>query len=187
MRRLLPIMLVVLLAMTVASCNKAIKPEELPPSIQLGADYYTQFVIRYEKGAHLTTNYRRGASIPVNTKVKLLEITEKTILVDVLPNHMQLLVKNVFKYTDDDTFQAFAKLFNKNPVDLSVFTPLERKHIESGSVAKGMSKKAVLTAIGYPPHVGTASTDADQWTYWSNRFNKFIVHFQDGKVSSIQD
>lgn len=187
MRGLFQILLMLTMTLTGVSCNRTIKPEELPPSIQLGGEYYTQFVIRYEKGTHMTTNYRRGAAIPVNTKVKLLKMTEKTIEVEVLPNRMQLTIKNAIKHTNDDTFQAFAKLFNKKPVDLSVFTPFERQHIHDGTVAEGMSKKAVLTAIGYPPQIETASIDSDQWTYWSSRFNKFIVYFENGKVIRIQD
>jgi len=29
--------------------------------------------------------------------------------------------------------------------------------------------------------------DSNMWVYWSGRFNKFNVHFKDGKVSKIED
>ncbi len=177
--------MIILLAINIAACNRTIKPEELPATMQLGHDYYTRFVIRYEKGKHRTTNYRRGLSIPVNTRVTLLEVTQKTIRVE-LPSHQELLIENASKYSGDDIYQAFDKLFAAKRVDLSRFTKLERQHIKSGTVAKGMRKKAVLVAIGYPPKHQTPSLDMEQWTYWSSRFNRFVVHFNNGKVYRIQ-
>jgi hypothetical protein len=164
-RGLLPLLVI----LSLVSCNKTIKPEELPANISVGATYYTQFVIRYEKGTHLTTNYRRGASIPVNTPVKLLNISSKTIEVQVEKPSQTLLIKNVERNTGDDVYRAFDKLFAKNKVNLSKFTALERTHIDDGTVAAGMSKAAVLVAIGYPPKTETPNLDTDRWVYWSGR------------------
>ena len=176
-----------LVIFSLVSCNKALKPEALPANISMGATYYTQFVIRYEKGTHLTTNYRRGALIPVNTPVKLLNITSKTIEVEVYNSSQKLLVKNVEKHTGDDVYRAFDKLFARKKVNLSKFTSLELDHIKSGTVANGMSKDAVIIAIGYPPITETTNLDSNLWVYWSGRFNKFNVHFKDGKVSKVED
>ncbi len=70
---------------------------------------------------------------------------------------------------------------------LFCFSELRNFSIKNGTVAKGMRKKAVLVAIGYPPAIETMSLDSDQWTYWSSRFNKFIVYFRNGKVYKIVD
>ncbi|GAB4277343.1 MAG: hypothetical protein Kow0065_24170 [Methylomicrobium sp.] len=180
--------LVMLLAfLALASCKKALKPEELPTHIALGNTYYTQFVIRYEKDVHVTTNYRRGASIPVNTPVRLLAITNKTIEVEIDNAGRKLLVKNVEKHTSDDIYRAFDKLFGLRQVDLSPFNRLERQHIQDGTVTKGMSKAAVRVAIGYPPITETPSLDSDRWVYWSHRFNRFNVHFKNGRVDRIEN
>lgn len=187
MRTLTRVLLPLLLLPVLVACQRMLKPEELPAHIALGATYYTQFVIRYEKGVHLTTNYRRGASIPVNTPVTLSKITTKTVEVELNDSHQKLLVKNVKKHTGDDIYRAFDKLFGKRKVDLSKFTRLERQHIESGSVAKGMRKQAVLVAIGYPPITETPTLDSDAWVYWSGRFNRFVVHFKNDKVSRVED
>jgi len=176
-----------MLALSLVACKKTLKPEELPAHIVVGDSYYTQFVIRYEKGTHLTTNYRRGASIPVNSKVRLLKITSKTIEVELENSPQTLLVKNVQKHTGDDIFQAFDKLFAKQPVNLSQFNSLERKQIKRGTAAKGMRKNAVIVAIGYPPITETMNLDADTWVYWSGRFNKFKVIFRNDKVLRIVD
>ena len=180
--------LILFLAMfLLASCNKALKPEVLPTNITMGATYYTQFVIRYEKGTHLTTNFRRGASIPVNTPVKLLNITSKTIEVEMDNSSQKLLVKNVEKHTGDDVYRAFNKLFAKKKINFSKFTALERTQIDNGTVAIGMSKDAVIVAIGYPPITETPNLNSNTWVYWSGRYNRFNVHFNNGKVSKIED
>ena len=187
MRSFIRIFMFGIVLLLLASCGKKMTQQELPASIRVGDSYYTQFVIRYEKDTHVTTNYRRGASIPVNTEVRLIEVTNKTILVELANSNLELRVKNVEKFTKDDIFKAFDKLFKKTRVNLSTFSKMERGHIKSGTVAKGMRKKAVIVAIGYPPQHATHSLESDQWTYWSSRFNKFIVHFSKGKVVRIQD
>ena len=180
-------LLLLLVMLSLVSCNKALKPDELPANITVGATYYTQFVIRHENGTYLTTNFRRGASIPVNTPVKLLNITSKTIEVQVDNPSQKLLVKNVERNTGDDIYRAFDKLFAKKKIDLSKFTALERTQIDNGTVAIGMTKNAVTVAIGYPPISETPNLDSNTWVYWKGRFDKFDVHFKDGKVSKVED
>jgi len=187
MRTLLRGSLFLLVLLSLVACKKTLKPEELPGHIAMANSYYTQFVIRYEKGTHVTTNYRRGASIPVNTKVKLLNITTKTIKLEVENSSQPLIIKNIPKHTGKDIYQTFDDLFAKNKINLYNFNSLERRHIKSGSVAKGMRKKAVIVAIGYPPITETMNLDADTWVYWSARFNKFNVNFRNGKVSTVVD
>ena len=187
MRMLFRAVVLLMLMFSLLSCKRTLTADEIPAHIVVGDLYYTQFVIRYEKGAHLTTNFRRGAMIPVNTQVKLLNITSKTIELDIENSKQTLLIKNVLKHTGDDVFQAFDKLFSIKKQSLRSFNALERKNIARGAVAKGMRKKAVTVAIGYPPITQTMNLDADTWVYWSGRFNKFNVNFSRGKVSSIVD
>lgn len=180
-------LLLLLMIIPLASCKKPLKAEEMPSHVVLGDDYYTQFVIRYEKGAHPTTNYRRGASVPVNTPARLIAMTNKTIQVELDNSSQKLLVQHIAKHTGDDIYQAFDKLFAKQKVDLSQFNPLEKQHIESGTVAPGMRKNAVIVAIGYPPITETPNLKSNAWVYWSGRFNRFRVHFKDDIVSRIED
>ena len=159
----------------------------LPHHIIANNTYYTQFVIRYEKNTHITTNYRRGDSLPINTPIRLLSITHKIIDIEVISLGQALRIKNVEKHTGDDTLKAFDKLFASTRVDLSPFNALEKRHINKGTIKIGMRKKAVTTAIGYPPITQTPHLSANQWVYWSHRFNKFKVIFKKDKISSIVD
>jgi len=187
MRNVIRGFFLLILMLSLVSCKKDLRPDQIPAHIAIGDSYYTQFVIRYEKSAHITTNYRRGASIPVNTKVQLMKITPRTIEVTLDNASKPLLIKNAEKHTGDDIYQAFDKLFGTNPVDLAQFTAPEKKQISSGTVAKGMRKKAVLVAIGYPPITETMSLDVNTWVYWSHRYNRFNVNFTNDRVSSIVD
>lgn len=187
MMRLVRGLSALLIVFLLISCSRTLKPEEFPAHIMIEDTYFTQFVIRYEKGTHLTTNFRRGSAVPVNTQVKLLKIDSKTIEVEWDNSSQKLVIKNVTKHTGDDVFKAFDKLFGKEKVNLAGFSSLERNQITSGSVAPGMRKDAVLVAIGYPPVTETLSLESDRWVYWSGRFNRFNVYFKNGKVSQIED
>lgn len=179
-------LIAIVIACALISCKKSIKPDQLPPSIQIGAEYYTQFAIKSSKGVHVTINFQMGKPVPINTKVILERITAKAIVVKTLPDLQQLTIKNAPKHTNDDIFHAFEKLFGKYPVDLSEFTIFERNQIDNGNIAKGMSKAAVIAAIGYPPHIRTPSIEDDKWTYWTSRRRNMYIYFKNGKVERIQ-
>lgn len=179
----------ILIAAIVAAigCGKKLNEATLPLSIKTGNIYYTQASLQYEKGRHLTTNYRKGVLVPVNTRVQLEKITGDDIFLEILPDHTKLRIENVEKHTGDNTIKAFAKLFNKNKADLSRFSETEREHILAGKITKGMSKQAVLAAIGYPPITETPNLQMNDWTYWSSRFNRFIVRFKNDRITDITD
>jgi hypothetical protein len=178
---------IIFVLFTLAGCAKKLDEATLPAGVKTGNIYYAQVSFQYEKGRHLTTNYRRGILVPINTQVQLQEMTDDDIFLEVLPEHTKLRIENVEKHTGDNTTKAFAKLFAKDKVDLSRFSALEQENIVAGTVAEGMHKKAVIAAIGYPPITETPSLNANQWTYWSSRFNRFIVHFNKDKVAKIHD
>ncbi|XSG84655.1 MAG: hypothetical protein ACPW60_13080 [Methylohalobius sp. ZOD2] len=157
----------------------------MPPDIELGGEYYTQYAFQYEKNRHRTTNYRRGLMVPVNTPVELVSWGRKGFVVRVLPDGPRIEIENVQKHTGDTVAQAFNKMLARSKLNLSRFTAQERKHILAGKVAREMRKDAVIAAIGYPPVTGTASLDMNEWRYWASRFDTFIVRFKNGKVAAI--
>ncbi len=147
---------------------------------------YVQFSFMYEKHVHRTTNYRKGILVPVNTEVSLLKQTRKTIVV-ALPGGLELTIENIEPYSGETIEGILARTLSTNKVDLSSFSEMERKAIAAGEVSIGMSKKAVVTALGYPPKHKTPSLESNQWRYWRNRFGTFVVHFEDDRVSRIQE
>ncbi len=153
---------------------------------QSGEKLYTQFSLMYERNCHRTTNYRKGVLLPVNSEVILIKKTGGKIVV-ALEGGQQLTIENVEKYSGENIDGIFARTFASQKVDLTPFSEMERRGIASGEVKTGMSKKAVIIALGYPPKHKTPSLQSNQWRYWRNRFGTFVVHFEEDRVAKIQE
>jgi len=166
--------------------HAAEKPKGPAASATKGQTYYTQFSLFHEGHTHRTTNYRKGILVPVNTEVVFTKATKKEIIVK-LADGSNLTVANIEDFSGEKIDGIFIRTFSTNKVELAKFTDVERNAILGGFVETGMSKGAVLVALGYPPKHQTSSLLANQWRYWQNRFNTFVVHFKDDRVSQIQD
>jgi hypothetical protein len=155
-------------------------------NISPGQTFYTQFSLYYERNCHLTTNYRRGTLVPVNTAVKFVKADSKNIEVT-LPDGQNLKVRNIEKFSGEKIDGIFNRTFAAQPLDLTSFAANEQKAIKAGKVAVGMRKAAVLAALGYPPKHKTPSLDLNQWRYWQSRFDTIIVYFDKDRVTRIMD
>ncbi len=179
---------VIVLMIGLAGCSgNYTSTEALPSSAQIGATYYTQVGMFYEKGRYRTTNYGAGIFIPVNTAVNLVEFGTKNFIVSIEGAGESVEFVNVPKYTNWSQAEAFEKLFSAEPVSLFKFNAHERENIATGNIAAGMSKAAVIVARGYPPSHETPSLKRDQWKYWKNRWDTIIVTFNDDRVVDIKD
>jgi hypothetical protein len=152
-----------------------------------GEKFYTKFSLFYEKDHHITTNYRKGTLVPVNTEVEFVKATKKRITVKIPSYNVTIDFENEEDYSGQKIEGIFERTFARQPVDLVSFSEEERLSIKKGKVKEGMSKEAVIKAMGYPPHHKTPTLEMDQWRYWKNRFDTMLVHFASGKVSSIED
>ena len=63
-------------------------------------------------------------------------------------------------------------------------TDLERQSIAEGVARPGMSRSAVILALGYPPKSINPSLKAASWRYDARRFVSRRVHFDDNDVVS---
>lgn len=174
-------------AMLTTGCKKQLNFGEPAPAVNIDSSqiYYTQFSLFQEKNNYRTTNYRKGILIPINTPVTLQAMNSKKAELRLVDSGQPLTIENVPKHTLDDMQTTFDKIVSPNKVNLRRFSAKERDAIMVGRVVKGMSRDAVIAAIGYPPQHQTPSLSVNDWTYWSNRFNRFIVHFRNDRVDSI--
>lgn len=147
---------------------------------------YTRFSLYYENDRHVTTNYRRGQFLPVNTPVTFLKSSRNEIDV-ALQGGQELTLENVRDYSGEDLAGVFRRTLSPSQTDLSQFSELEQKSIETGQAKIGMSKAAILIALGYPPKHQTPTLEGDSWRYWSSRYGTFIVRFEDEKVVEIRN
>lgn len=176
---ILPILLNFTFLIPVVSSQKGINATP-------GQTLYTQFSLFYEKNCHQTTNYRKGIFLPVNSEVKFVKANKDRIVV-ALPAGEKLVVLNIKDYSGEEIDGIFNRTFAASPVILSPFSEEEKQAIMTGEVRKGMSKQAVLIALGYPPKHQTPSLELNQWRYWQNRFDTFVVHFENDRVTHIVD
>ena len=168
--------------MSAFTCYAAKKGADSP----IKKTYYTALNIWFEDATEImTTNYHKGQMLPINTKVVITKYgnsgfsftDEKGIKYSVI---------YVKKYSVLPVKEIFDRYFTGQEVSLDRFTGEERKNIEAGAIAEGMSKEAVLASYGYPPAHQTLSLESDQWKYWKARTINFFVHFnKDGKVARI--
>lgn len=164
------------------------------PLALLAADgqMYTTVNIWYEKPMKIpSTNYHKGAMLPVGTKVRLEDVeTKRIVFTDEHGGKYRIIC--YLKHHNVPGPQLAQKLFSeKNPMAkggaFSTLTNKEKQNVKGGTIAVGMSKKAVIMAYGYPPTVQTPTTESNSWTYWKHRWDTMIVTFTNGKVSNIKD
>jgi len=139
-----------------------------------------------------------GTLIKWGTPVKIImnysyddTSTEEYRLIDLSNNtdHMFTIHGRTLKYMTPvqyfDSITTEDLIALKNKVDQ--LSKIDKFAIEKGIVIEGMSKDAVLIAIGIPPIFANPSPDRSNiWQYWHNRRNIFKVNFDnDGKVSSV--
>lgn len=149
-----------------------------------GETYYTQFSLCHEAGIHVTTNYRKGPLVPINTAVTFVRASSGSISVK-LPDGSTLKIENELGFSGEDIVGIFKRTFGKEKVDLDKFPDKIKQSILGGAIEPGMSKDAVIKSIGYPPKHKTPSLEGNQWRYWRNRFGTFIVNFEEGKVTGL--
>ena len=65
---------------------------------------------------------------------------------------------------------------------LDGLSAVEREGVRLGIPKKGMTKPALILAIGYPLRRDTPSLDDAVWRYWVSRFSSFTVHFDGNGV-----
>lgn len=173
--------------MLLSACKKQLNFADAAPPVSIDSSriYYTQFSLFQEKNNYRTTNYRKGILIPINTAVQLQAMNAKEAELRLVDSGQILTIENVPKHTVDNMQTAFDKIAGPTKVDLRQFSANERDAILSGRVIKGMSRDAVIAAIGYPPQNQTPTLSMNDWTYWNNRFDRFIVHFKNDRVESI--
>lgn len=173
-----------------SSYSKSIKQKEA--KTPEGKTYYTRVNIWYENPEEiLSTNFHRGAIIPIGTEVKISRCKRgKICFTDKNEGAVYTLI-HAKKHSRIKFQELFERYFSKDNAmikggDFYNLTEQERKNIKNGTIAAGMNKDVILAAYGYPPSHVTPDLSSNIWTYWESRVRKIIVHFKDNKVLNIE-
>lgn len=143
----------------------------LPPQIEpiVGKEYFTRYTFKYEDNERLATNYWRGETVPINTKVTLLSFGKNTFTLK-FESGATLKVENVEKHTKRSVAQLAKEMLSEKPTAIEKYGKEMEDAIRSGTLRLGMTKTQVLLARGYPPGHETPSLEGNAWKYWSSRF-----------------
>ena len=153
----------------------------------VGATVYTKTNLHPDEAAKrlYAVNYQQAGLIPLCTAVTVDEVQSDVMVFTVQDTGRQY--HYIYHKAAAEPFPDHLKRFfgfscpENEPASLSA---IDQEGIRKGKALKGMSKRGVILAIGLPPRHVTPDTDRmDQWTYWSNRFNRFIVEFDDSGVA----
>ena len=134
-------------------------------------------------------NYQQAGLIPVCSPVTLVERNAKRLVfrVDATGRTYEYyhheLIREPF---GDHLARYFGTACPRKAID--ALPELDRQGITHGKPFVGMSKQGVIFAMGYPPPHATVSLEANRWIYWTNRFNKLAVLFDDNaRVIAIEN
>ena len=147
---------------------------------------YTACNLWYEKPDRMySTGYQKGAMIPAGSEVT--DVKRSSRKLEFTSGGTKYSMEFISKHNPGVTADQWIDRV-LTPQDFGALTrgmsAAEIKAIKEGKVQNGMSKKAVLVSVGYPPETGTPSTDSDTWKYWRDRFRNYLVQFSNGKVSN---
>ena len=157
-------------------------PDDFPPP---GGTYYTQYSLFYERGHHQTTNFRaspEGVLLPINSDVTLGEVSRNGFMLTIMATGEEIEIQHIARHTGDSLMEAFQEICGAEPVDLEQFTAEEQDAIAVGDARVGMSRDAVLAAMGEPPITKTPSLDVRTWIYQKSRFATMKVVFDENWV-----
>jgi len=165
----------------------------VPGKATSGQKIYTAYNIWFEKPERIwSINYKKGAIIPAGTQVCDVEIIttnrrQKAIIFTTAKEKKAFSIFWIKKYHPGKTIQQFKKnLFTTKKFDelTSEMREGEIAAIKKGEIVKGMNKKAVLVCYGPPPEHATFRQEHNVWTYWTSKFIRKKLFFDDdGKVS----
>jgi hypothetical protein len=182
--------LIVAIAGVLAACASPPPPQPFDALIgQPGVVTLTNLHPDEPRSRLFAVNYQQAGLIPVCTAVTLLERNAKRL---VFRNDAS--GKTYEYYYHEAALEPFgdhlARYFGTScpRAALDRLPTLDRQGVAHGKALVGMSRQGVIFAMGYPPPHATPSLDGNRWLYWTNRFNKVAVLFDDtGHVLAIEN
>ncbi|MHC4314594.1 MAG: hypothetical protein ACYSW3_19255 [Planctomycetota bacterium] len=162
-----------------------------PIQIKSGGTYHLNYNFHYttERGRRLgsVANFTKVAEhkiLPYGSRVKVKSWRSGFSLIDEKTgNEINVLCRNRF-LRGKSLSEYFDLILSNTTVSYTGLSEIDKKGISEGRPYKGMSKKGVMIALGYPCPYRTPSPDVDVWYYWKNRFRNYTVNFENDLVVS---
>lgn len=171
-------------------------PDDIPLREMEGRFYFLGSNLHADLGNNKVSsvNYQvRGDLIPWGTEVRVVRMGRRSLVFEDVAKRRQYRYGFHWKTrTTVPLSEHLKRVFLENVDELKqqvgAMSDLDRDGIYEGRVKPGMSREAVLVAIGYPPEFANRREllAAREWLYWINRFERMVVGFgRDGLVNRI--
>jgi hypothetical protein len=137
-----------------------------------------------------SVNYQLPFLIPVCTEVKITKIKKKRMNFTVVESGREYDYNWHKKATPGGLKGNIVKYFGTEcpEEEIKALSEVDQEGIKKGRVQKGMTRRGLIIAMGYPPEHVTPDLEADEWMYWMNRFNRTAVIFgADGTVEGTRN
>ena len=135
-----------------------------------------------------SVNYQLPFLIPVCTEVMITKIKKKRMNFKVVKTGIEYDYNWHKKATPGGLKGNIVKYFGHEcpEEEIKTLSEVDQQGIKKGRASKGMTRRGIIIAMGYPPEHVTPDLEMDQWMYWMNRFNRNAVMFgEDGTVEEI--
>jgi hypothetical protein len=134
-------------------------------------------------------NYQLSSILPMCAKVKIEDIGKKEIeFVYEGVTYSYLWDKHTRK-AGQSLEQNFKQYFGSScdQAKVASLSQTDQSGIQSGKPKVGMTKEGILFAMGRPPIHANPSLDGNTWMYWSNKWTRRAIDFDDkGVVTQIR-
>lgn len=162
---------------------------EEKPQIQEGIPnivLYTAHNIWYENPLNIPSiNYKRGAILPVGTKISELEVGKRSFKFQAAGKVFEIYF--IPKWHLGQTIENYReKMFRKEKFNYSSagMTREVFNAVLAGTPIAGMSKKEVIITYGYPPEHRTPNLLSNKWRYWIHRFKTKLICFDQNGLAT---
>ncbi len=135
-----------------------------------------------------SVNYQQAGLLPLCTRVKIESVSSREMkfrLADGGREYDYIFHNSMRDPVQKHLDKHFGPSCDKSKIQH--MSKIDQDGIRAGQAIEGMTKDAVILAIGYPPEHATPTTEANAWKYWKNRFGTMTVHFENGKVVRVQN
>ena len=142
-----------------------------------------------ERSLLYAVNYQQPGLIPVCSEVKLLALKRNRLSFQVVKTGRQYTYVNhkaAAEPFNDHLLRFFGPECDRKGIER--LNAADKAGVQAGSVNKGMTRQAVIFAIGYPPKIRTPDLNGKEWTYWRSRYDTMLVTFDDkGRVADVKN
>lgn len=135
-------------------------------------------------------NYQlQGGMIPVCSDVKLKKVSKKAVVFTWKDIDYTLKWDRSSKKAGIPLKAVSESFFGKTcpSKKIAKMNKVDKEGVKTGIPKVGMSRDAVLIAMGPPPKHANPDLKASTWMYWLNKFKRKAIEFNSkGKVSKVR-